>query len=311
MKTIYVLVGPTSTGKTTLALQLAKEFNGEVISADSRQIYKYMDVGTGKLPIDASHDIQRKDKHWVIDGINIWGYDLVEPDKYFSAYDFADFALKKAQELLEQGKTVFLVGGTGLYIDIFMGNVSVAQVDPNLELRNELEKLSMDELISKLTSLNAERAENIDKSNKMRIIRAIEVASSKSKNTTPLPYLTDTNFIFIGLTADRTTLYSRADAWLDRIWTAGLKLEVQNLIDSGYKDSPKLHGLIYKSVLDCINKKSTEVEAIQRAKFDLHAYIRRQQTWFKRNNSIKWFDVTQENFSQNVKACVIAIDKHL
>lgn len=293
---VFILCGPTSTGKTSLAIQLAKEFNGEIISADSRQIYKNMDIGTGKKPIIEEFSVEKHDEYWTLDGIKIWGYDLVSGEQYFSAYDFAVFALNKAKELLEKGKNVFLVGGTGLYIDIFTGRAGVAQVNANLELRKNLEILTKEQLLAQLTSLNVDKANKIDKDNKIRIIRAIEVETGEVPNTTPLPHLTNTNFTFIGLTADRQLLYSRADSWLEKIWVNGLLDEVRALTGS-----PKLNGLVYKSALAFIVGALSEEEAKQRAKFDLHAYIRRQQTWFKRNKDIIWFDITQENFSQKIK----------
>ncbi len=251
-----------------------------------------MDIGTGKIPLNSKPDLTK-----------IWGYDLVAPDQYFSAYDWAMDALQKASQLQEQGKNIFLVGGTGLYIDIFTHRQDVANINPNKELRESLENLSTEVLFSKLTSLNLQRSKNIDKQNKMRLIRAIEVEASNSKNT-PLPYLANTKFIFIGLTAERQILYSRVDNWLEAIWKNGLLPEVSKLINLGFETSPKLHGLVYKSVLAFMQKDLSESAAIERAKFDLHAYIRRQQTWFKRNTDINWFDISQESYIKDIQKLV-------
>src|SRR4030042_4789177 len=139
---VYIILGPTSSGKTSLAVNLCKKFNGEIISADSRQVYKNMDIGTGKLPINSNATVVKGDEKWTIDGVNIWGYDLTTPDKFFSGYDFALFALNKAAELLKAEKTVFLVGGTGFYIDLFTGNVKPSTIKPNFEMRKELENLT-------------------------------------------------------------------------------------------------------------------------------------------------------------------------
>ena len=145
MKKVFVILGPTSSGKTSLSLKLAKKMNGEIISADSRQIYKTMDIGTGKLPINANVKIVRDVDKWIIDGINVWGYDLVTPDAFFSAYDFAKFALPKISRGNPENKTMFVVGGTGFYIDILTGRVKPSNVMPDLELRATLETLSTEE----------------------------------------------------------------------------------------------------------------------------------------------------------------------
>ena len=303
-KTVFVIVGPTSSGKTSLAIELCKQINGEIVSADSRQIYKYMDIGTGKQPVGSTSTIQKADTKWILNDTNIWGYDLAEPDKRFSSFDYAHFALTKLKQLREQGKQAFLVGGTGFYIDTVTGRMPVSNIEPNQNLRNTLQNLTTLELFAKLTSLNPKRAKVIDKDNKIRLIRAIEIETADFKNPTPLPYLTDTNYVYIGLTAERAVLYARVDAWLDAIWANGLLNEVTTLIKLGYQRSAPLFGLVYKSVLSYMSDELSQEDAKTRAKFDLHAYIRRQQTWFKRNTKIAWLDINQKNLSQAAKNLV-------
>ena len=299
---VYIILGPTCTGKTSLAIEFCKKCGGEIVSADSRQVYKYMDIGTGKLPVDLSIPVEKIDKKWIFDGVNIWGYDLVTPDKYFSAYDYAQFALPKIKDILGEDKGVFLVGGTGFYIDIVTGRKKPAGTKPDFELRKALETTPTKNLLTWLTSLNPEKLEIIDTKNRARIIRALEIELRREKtNTTPLPYLQNIKFIFIGLTAPREVLYEKVDVWLENIWGNGLLDEVKNLLDMGFGNSPKLHGLVYKSAVDFLEKKISEDAAKQRAKFDLHAYVRRQQTWFKKNKEIEWFDITNEELSANVE----------
>ena len=295
---VFVIVGPTSSGKTSLALDLCREFNGEVVSADSRQIYKYMDIGTGKIPLTSDPVIKKGRPKWVFDGINVWGYDLVKPGEYFSAYNYALFALNKIKELGTLEKTTFLVGGTGFYIDAVSGKARIKGGKPDFVLRSELENLSLDSLREKLTSLNLEALGKIDINNRVRLIRAIEKEIIGKNNATPLPYLKNAEFVYFGLTSDRKLLYAAADRWLDSVWAGGLLEEVSGLINKGFADTPQLKGLVYKSALDFIKNKSDEKEAVQRAKYDLHAYIRRQITWFKKNSEIEWFDITERNFSQ-------------
>lgn len=294
-KKVFIICGPTSTGKTSTAVKLCKKLGGEIISVDSRQIYKYMDIGTGKLPINLQVPLEKNDNFWKIDGITVWGYDLTTPDKFFSGYDFAKFALKKAQELIGQNKPVFFVGGTGFYLNLLTGKSMPSNIKPDFELRSQLESMSLQELQKYLTSLNLDEYNRIDSKNKVRLIRSIEKEISKEKNDTPLPYLSNVDFIWLGLDSSREILYSRSDAWVESVWTNGLVDETTFLINNGFADSPKLKGLVYKTALDYIDKKINEKDAIQRIKFDIHAYIRRQQTWFKKNAEIKWFDINTDD----------------
>lgn len=306
---IYIVVGPTSSGKTSLALKLCKDFNGEIISADSRQVYKYMDLGTGKLPITSDNtlnvSVERKDTHWILDGVAVWGYDLVSPNEFYSGYDFAVYALNKAREIRDRGKTVFVVGGTGFYIDLFTKNVEPSNIEPNLDLRNELEKLSLEELQDKfksITSLIPEGEMKIDLKNPVRLIRAIEKAVGTTKNLFPLPYFTDVTFKYIGLKSENSLLFARADVWVETMWKNGLVDEVKNLMQLGFENSPKLQGLVYKSVVQYLNPQNTlaEEQVKQLIKYDIHAYIRRQLTYFKRNKAIIWFDIDSSDYIKNI-----------
>jgi len=290
MKTIFVILGPTSTGKTSLAVELCKRFSGQIISADSRQIYRKMDIGTGKIPFTTNVTAQNFKNYWTLDDIVVWGYDLANPDEYFSAYDWASYALPKAKEILESGKTAFLVGGTGFYIDIFTARQKPAQIKPDFNLRKELELENLENLQKQLTSLNQKVFDSIDNKNPARLIRAIEIELGK-KSATPLPYLENVNFEFIGLTADRLVLNERADKWLETIWENGLLPETESLIDAGYASARPLNSLIYKSA------KTGDKD---QARIDLHHYIKRQLTYFKKNPSTTWFNITDPNFATAV-----------
>ncbi len=295
---ITVICGPTSTGKTTLALRLCQEHGGKIISADSRQIYKYMDVGTGKLPVGTNIKIERGEKKWMAGGINIWGYDLVKPDEYFSGYDYTKFALDLIPKI---PGNVFVVGGTGFYLDMLTGRIKPSLAEPDFTLRAELEKKSLEELVEEFRLLSQDKSITVDTKNRVRVIRALEKLKTGHTQNLPLNYLTNIEFIFWGLTAPRDFLYGRADKWTDEIWANGLVKEYQKLVELGYQNSPKLSGLIYKSVKDLVEGRQAKFEAIQRTKFALHAYIRRQQTWFRRNKNIKWFDISSSNFLEDIK----------
>jgi len=308
MTKVFIILGPTSTGKTSLALDLCKEFNGEIISADSRQVCKFMNVGTGKLPFGSKIKAEKQDKCWDVNGIKVWAYDLATPDEYFSGVDFAQFALNKARELEKAGKTIFVVGGTGFYIDLFTGKVKPSTVLPDLELRKSLKEMTLEDLQEKLFELNPKVYEKIDQKNKVRLVRAIEKelgicgvpqiggVPQKKSNKKSLPYLENAKFIYVGLRAPREILYKKADEWVEKVWEGGLVEEVQQLIKKGYEKSPKLQGLVYKSALEFIYGEKTKEEANQLTKYALHAYIRRQLTYFKKNPEISWIDISKDGY---------------
>lgn len=296
----FAIVGPTSSGKTSLSIELCKKFEGEIISGDSRQVYKYMDIGTGKVPLGNSVDLERHEDFWMLNGAKVWGYDLAVPGEYFSAYDFALYALEKSEQLLKRKKTCFLTGGTGFYIDLVAGRIPLNNnKKPDFSLRSELEKMTTEELFGHLTSLNLEVAKNIDKSNRVRLIRAIEKEKGE-KNSIPSLPRPAAPFIYIGLTGPRSFLYSRADKWVDEIWGGGLLPETTKLLEMNFGSTPPLRGLVYKTAVSFLNKEISEKDAVQRIKFDLHAYIRRQQTWFKKNPEINWFDISVDSFKENI-----------
>lgn len=305
MNDIYVILGPTCSGKTSVALDLCRLMGGEIISADSRQVYKHMDIGTGKVP-SGVHEIIKGDSCWNIDGVNVWGYNLISPGKYFSVIDYANFAFKKIKEILKDGKRAFIVGGTGFYIDVLTGRQQLSEFEPNFVLREQLESKSVEELLSYLKSISSDKVFNIDAKNKVRLIRAIEKElTEKSNNTSPVNLLNNVNFKFIGLNADRSFLFDKVDNWTEWIWKNGLIEEVEGLINNGYKDTHQIKGLIYKDVMDFLDGRKLEQEALQKTKFDLHGYIRRQQTWFKKNDQIKWFDIREKKLSENVQNFVL------
>lgn len=293
---IFIILGPTSSGKTSLALDLCKKYNGEIISADSRQIYKNIDIGTGKLPVGQNIKVERGNKSWVLDRIRIWGYDITTLDSFFSGYDFALFALKKAKEILKSGRNVFLVGGTGFYIELFTGKVKPSKVRPDLELRESLNLMSLEDLKEKLFKLSSKAFNKIDKNNKIRLVRAIEREVSKEINEVGLSYLKNCDFVYIGLTAPREFLYKRSDLWVEKIWKCGVVEEVKSLIKLGYGSFPKMHGLVYKSIMQFLEGKIAEAEAIQQSKYDIHKYIRRQIIYFRRNKDVIWVDISKDDY---------------
>jgi len=299
MDKIITILGPTSSGKTSLAIDLCKKLNGEIVSADSRQIYKHMDIGTGKKPINSDISIKKGENHWIMDGISVWGYDLADPNAYFSAYDYALFVINKLREVLKSGKTPFLIGGTGFYINIVTGEVITDQTPPDFELRKILEDYSKEQLKEELEKINPELALKTDLKNPVRMIRAIEKTKSKVKRE-PLKLLENVEYVKVGLSASRDYLYNRVDSWVEEIWENGLLEETKWLMEPEFSDSDKLKGLVYKTAVSFLNEDMGEKEAIEKTKHDLHAYIRRQQTYFKKMKDINWVDIEQDNKFETV-----------
>ncbi len=171
---LLVISGPTSSGKTSLALDIAKYLGISIISADSRQIYKYFDIGTGKVPITNSYLYERHLDYWLIDGVKVYGYDLVEPDKKYNAYDFSIYARNLITQLTRYDGKALLVGGTGFYIDTTLGRLELNQAPSDPTLREELNGKSLENLVLQLKELSIDAYNNIDLKNKVRVVRAIE-----------------------------------------------------------------------------------------------------------------------------------------
>jgi tRNA dimethylallyltransferase len=231
---------------------------------------------------------------------------VVEPDRKFSVARFKDAATKEIESMWRRGKVPFLVGGTGFYIAAVLGETEFPQVPPNWELRNELEKISTEKLFAKLKNLDPKRARTIDPQNPRRLIRAIEIAKWKMEDggwrMENEGLVIDT--LKIGLTAEREVLYQRADAWAEAIVNNGLLNEVRDLINRGYRNTPPMKGIIYQTALDHFDGKVSKEEMLERIKFDLHGYIRRQLTWFRRDKEIRWFDLTEPGFDKRIEEMI-------
>lgn len=292
---MIVICGPTSVGKTGIALRLAKELNLQIISADSRQVYKEFDVGTGKLPIDSDAKIEKRQTYWEIDGVRVYGYDVVDPHQIYSAGKFAeDFEIYK-NEIISNGSKPLLVGGTGLYIDsVLYGFDQYPTADWGL--RDELEKLSLDELQQRIDSEILSGMNNSDRNNKRRLIRKIEIEKHGKTNFLEKK---STNNKIIFLQSGNQFLYDRVDRWIETIWLDLLE-EVKLLISKGYENTSPMNGIIYKTLIE-----SMDENAKTKIKYDLHSYIRRQLTWFRRYKDAEIIDVSDKNAYNVVKSIVI------
>jgi len=265
---LIVIVGPTASGKSSVAMELAKVFNGEIICADSRTIYKYMDIGTAK----PSEKDQAEVPHW--------GLDLVEPGEVFTAADFKEYANKKIAEVRKRGHIPLLVGGSGLYVDGVIFDYTFAQPSP--ELRSQLEKLTLEELKEYCADNNIKLPENHQ--NRRYVIRAIE---RQNDQTTRLPEPID-NTIIVGIATERDTLRQRIQARSEQLFEQGMVDEAILLGKKYGWDSEAMTGNIYKLVKQYIDGQLTQDELKQKNAIADWQLAKRQLTWFKRNPFIHW-----------------------
>ncbi len=309
---LIVILGPTSSGKTSLSLKLAKKYNGEIVSADSRQIYREMDIATGKIRIE-NHESrimnQDIDKFYYGDVNSIPHYmiDIINPDTEYSVANYKRDTLKVINDILNRGKVPFLVGGTGLYIKTLVDNLNIPKVKSDMALRKKLDAMSKEKLFSILKKLDPEGARRIDKNNKRRLIRAIEICkqtgqkySEQNKKGKQL-----FNALQIGIKLPRKKLYKKIDKRVDEMLGKGLINETKKLMKKYPSNLPAMSGIGYKEIEEYLNKKITLKEAIQKIKYRTHQYVRRQDTWFLKNKRIKWV----ENYKEAEKLVKIFSDK--
>lgn len=306
---VLTIVGPTRTGKTDLAMWLAQRFNGELVSCDSRQVYQGMDIGTGK---SGGRDVTKEKGRWIIGGIPIYLHDVVKPDKLFSVSEYYNLVYEVLKDLFQKQKLPILVGGTGFYIKAVLDGIDTLGVSPSLELRSQLKNLPSEELYEKLVELDPQKAKSLnpsDRKNPRRLIRAIEIALTiqntkfKMKKVKISRKLTIRPLI-IGLSSDRKIIYQKADSWIDEILSGGLLDEVRTLLKKGYKDTIPMQGIIYKSTVDFIEGEFEFSYLKEKLKSEMHDYIRRQITWFKKDKRISWFDIESKDYQKKIENLV-------
>lgn len=304
---IIVILGPTATGKSDLAVFIAHKIDGEVISADSRQVYTGLDLGTGKITRDTKAKLgigqAKKEKVFTHKGIPHYLLDVANAKNKFSVSEYKKLADQKIKEIISRGKTPIICGGTGFYIDAVVNNMNFPEVKPNEKLRKILNKKTASQLFEMLKKLDKTRANNIDKNNKVRLIRAIEIAKALgkvpklSKNKTKQEY----DFIKIGLKIELDILKARIAKRLDSRIKTGMLKEISNLHKKGHaKGRASLSwkrmeelGLEYRYTALYLQKKLTKQEYLEKLNTEIYKYAKRQMTWFKRDKEIKWFDPTK------------------
>lgn len=310
---LVAILGPTAVGKSALALTLATEFSGEIVSADSRQVYRGMDIGTAK---PTQEERQRIPHHLI---------DLVNPDENFSLADYQRLAYETIGAINARGHIPFLVGGSGLYVRAVLDGLVIPRVEPNPERRTQLEQLDASKLYARLQTLDPIAASKISPGNARRIIRALEVIEATGKPISTLQTSSAPNYsvLRIGLTMPRDQLYERINARVDEMIERGLVDEVRALMGSPQPPSPALQrpagqgganvvrgergeivggamsGLGYRQIAMYVNGEIDLAEAVRLLKRDTRRFVHHQYSWFRLGDErIQWFDVSVDRYAE-------------
>ncbi len=299
MNHLVAIVGPTGVGKSRLAIRLARTFDGEIVSADSRQVYRHMDIGTAKPSLE---ELSLVPHHLL---------NIIDPDEDFSLAQYQRLAYRVIADIRQRHKLPLLVGGSGLYVWSVLEGWKIPSVPPDLEFRHSLEekaaKAGKDELYQELVKVDPIAAQGIDPRNVRRVIRALEVHRSTGTPVTQLrqkqapPFKT----LIIGLTADRAELYRRINLRVDEMIKQGLVEEVKRLVNMGYDlNLPALSGIGYKQIGMFLKDELTLDAAIQQIKFETHRFVRHQYNWFRLKDArIQWFNI-QRKVDQEITALI-------
>ncbi len=278
------LLGPTAVGKSRLAVEIAQRINGEIISADSMQVYRRMDIGTAKLSLEERQGIP----HHLID--------IRDPDEPWTVSDFVEQTNKLTNEITRRGRIPIIVGGTGLYLWAFFEGFSFPIAAADKEIRRQLEKESLSDLYSRLSRIDPKAAKKINANDKKRIIRALEVFEltgtpiTEAQKREPKISFSDLP-ILIGLNFAREELYKRINERVDGMIAKGLIQEVKSLLAKGYsKELPSFQALGYKEVVEYLDGKWTKEKMLEELKKRTRNFARRQMTWLRRFKNVKWFE---------------------
>lgn len=288
--TIVCVVGPTAVGKTALSIEIAQHFNGEVISGDSMQVYRGMDIATAKVTTEEKQNIP----HHLLD--------ILEPDESFSVFDFKSRVTELISDIRSRGRLPIIAGGTGMYLDSIIRDYALSEEkrDPAYEekIEADIEKLGIDAVYNRLVQVDPEQAKKTHKNNVRRVIRALEVydrtgqtmSDYQQKQQDESPY----NVILIGLDMDRALLYERINARVDHMVEQGLLQEARYFYDLGLKDASSMRAIGYKELIGYFEGKLSEGEAIDLLKRNSRRYAKRQLTWFRNKMAVEWYAITPE-----------------
>ena len=306
-KPIIVLTGPTAVGKTEISIELAKAAGGEIISADSMQVYKQMDIGTAKIKKEQMQGVT----HYMIDEWN--------PDEEFNVMIFQKCVKEIMEDIYNRGKIPILVGGTGFYIQAVLNDIAFTKEKQGDEIRADLQNLAKEKgasyLHHELQKVDKESAEAIHPNNIKRVIRALEYFQStgqkfsdhnKEERQKGSPY----NFLYLVLTMNREVLYERIDKRVDQMMEEGLVKEVKELLDAGYsRNLVSMQGLGYKEFFDYFDGEMSLEETVDKVKRDTRRFAKRQLTWFRREKEVVWLNKKEYEQEKNLLDSVLNIIK--
>lgn len=295
-KPLVILTGPTAVGKTKASIGLAKAIGGEIISADSMQVYKQMDIGSAKI------------KPSEMEGVPHYLVDILEPDEEFHVVLFQQMAKQAIQKIYEKGKIPILVGGTGFYIQAVLYDIDFSENEKDTSYREELEKLAQTKgaeyLHDLLREVDEKSAQDIHANNVKRVIRALEYFHQTGEkisehNEEQRKKVSPYNFSYFVLNDERAHLYEKINLRVDQMINEGLVSEVQSLKEKGYtRDMVSMQGLGYKEMLDYLDNKCSLEEAVEIIKRDTRHFAKRQITWFKRESDVTWIDKKEYEYNE-------------
>ena len=284
---VIVICGPTASGKTKLSVELAKQINGEIISCDSMQIYKEMDIGTAKVTKEEMQEI----KHYLID--------IISPEERYSVADYKIAAKEAIKEILKKGKVPIIVGGTGLYIDSLIYEIEYPQIEFDEKYRQELEKRVQQEGLEKIykeaKQIDPQAIEKISINDEKRILRILEIYHATGKTKTEQEIESrkkepEYEYLVYGLNWNREILYERINKRVDQMLEQGLIEEVKEILKKHKQFPTAMQGLGYKEVVEYLEGKVTKEEMCDKIKKETRHYAKRQMTWFRKNKQTIWLE---------------------
>lgn len=295
MKKVIVVIGPTSVGKTKMGVALAKKLNGEVISGDSMQVYRQMDIGTAKVTIEE------------MEGVTHHCIDILDPKDQYSVHDFQQTVRKQITEITNRGHVPIIVGGTGLYIKAALYDYTFSEMENNHdEINKKYRDYTNEQLYDHLKQIDEESAKILHFNNRRRVLRAIEIyeqtGQKKSEMINEQEHICLYDAYFVGLTLPRELLYERINLRVDLMMKNGLQGEMESLIKQGLtRENQSMKAIGYKEWFDYFEGKCDLNEVSENIKKHSRQYAKRQYTWFKNQFDVHWYDVCLENFSKTIE----------
>lgn len=304
---VVVLIGPTAVGKTNLSIELAKKFDGEIISGDSMQIYKGMDIATAKI---SKEEMQGVPHHLI---------DILEPDESFSVAQFQELVRKKITEITSRGKVPFIVGGTGLYIQAVLYDYQFQETATDTAFRTKLEEMAQAEgtltIHDMLNKVDSEAAAAIHHHNVRRVIRALEVFHVTGRKMSDIQREQKQESLYdaalIGLTMERNVLYERINKRVEQMLEIGLLEEVQHFYEKGIRDCQSLQAIGYKEIYKYYDGLLSLEDSIEELKQNSRRYAKRQLTWFRNKMNVQWFDMTESVKTHDITKNLQEISSYL